>query len=103
MKKLPKIYQGEQNKKFNNNKQLCYLENDEVRLQETKNIKTTEEVLNEIFSGIGYSYNIPVTIKTKDKTYNTSLIAKTKNNLITLDNELIPLSEIISIKKQKND
>ena len=99
MKKLPKIYQADQNKKINNNKKICYLEINEKKYKEEPNQKqepeleekNIEEVLEEIFSGIGYSYNIPITIKTHDKTYNTSLIAKTKKNLVTLDNEIIPI------------
>ena len=104
MKKLPKIYQGEFNKKIINNKKICYVEK-----SNDLNVTTSEnednnimELLNEIFSGIGYSYNIPVIIKTANKEYTTSIIAKTKKNIITLDNEVIPISEIVSIKKKKN-
>ena len=102
MKKLPKIYQGEINKKIKNNKEFCHLETKTIENKTYKNKKPNEEIIDEIFSGIGYSYNIPVIIETKNKVYNTSLIAKTKNNLITLDNEIIPISEIIIIKKQKD-
>ena len=102
MKKLPKIYQGDISKKITNNKEICYLDTTIENLNHQPE-KTNEEIIDEIFSGIGYSYNIPLIIKTKNKKYNTSLIAKTKNNLITLDNEIIPLTEIISIQKQKNN
>ena len=55
-----------------------------------------------MFSGYGYAYNIPVTIKTSTQTYETSLIAKTSNNIITLDNNIIPISDIIDFKINKN-
>ncbi|MCI8568367.1 MAG: hypothetical protein HFJ11_00110 [Bacilli bacterium] len=90
MKKLPKLYKNEINKNINNNKNYCYLKNEVA-------IDSIEEKLNSIFNGIGYSYNIPVTIKTHDKIYKTSLVSKTKNNLITLDNEVIKLEDIISL------
>lgn len=101
MKKLPKIYQTEFNKQINNNRHSCYVENEPLRLNEDY-IQDKNEVLDEIFSGIGYSYNIPIIIKTKNKTYDTSLIARTKYNVVTLDNDVISLNEIISIKKKKN-
>ena len=99
MKKLPKIYQNKIDKNIFNNKERCYVE--------TRNYieETNEESnisLDEVFSGLGYSYNISLIIKTKEKEYNTSLIAKTKKNIITIDNEVIPIDEIISIKKKKN-
>lgn len=101
MKKLPKIYKNEIDKKINNNKNICYVEKEDSVLQKNTKEQITETI-EEIFSGIGYSYNIPVTIKTSNKTYETSLIAKTKNSIITLDNETIPLETIISIQKKKN-
>lgn len=91
MKKLPKIYKNEITKNINNNKEYCYLES----IEEKK--ENIEEKIASIFNGIGYSYNIPVTIRTKDKEYKTSLIAKTKTSLITLDNDTIKISDIISL------
>lgn len=91
MKKLPKIYKNEITKNINNNKEYCYLKDEDVK---NENI---EDKIASIFNGMGYSYNIPVTIRTKDKEYNTSLVAKTKTSLITLDNDTIKISDIISL------
>ncbi len=93
MKKLPKLYKNEITKNISNNKKYCYLQNENV-----KEDKTITEKIENIFNGIGYSYNIPVTIKTKDKEYNTSLVSKTKNNLVTLDNEIIKIEDILSLE-----
>ena len=101
MKKLPKIYQTEFTKKINNNKKVCYIGTEALNIEENY-IQDKERILDEVFSGFGYSYNIPLQIKTKTKQYETSLIARTKQNVVTLDNEVIPISEIISIKKKKN-
>ncbi len=106
MKKLPKVFQNDFSKPINNNKKVCYLRNEDIKEErevvqiekkELEDESTINEVLEEIFSGIGYSYNIPLEIITKNRAYNTSLIAKTKYNLITLDNEIIPISEITNI------
>lgn len=94
MKKLPKVYQNEITKKINNNKTVCYLK-EEKNLFEEHKIPTIMEKIEKVFSTYGYSFNIPVTIKTHNKIYETSLIAKTSNNIITLDNDIIPISDII--------
>lgn len=99
MKKLPKIYQNTINKNINNNKKVCYLKNIDEYQQESKSI---EDTLDTIFNGMGYAYNIPVVITTKNKVYNTSLISKTKDNIITLDNDVISLSEVLDIKIDKD-
>ncbi len=98
MKKLPKVYQNEISKKITNNKTVCYLKEEKEGLRNSESSNTTVlDQLNTIFNGIGYSYNIPVIIKTSSKVYETSLVAKTKNNIVTLDNEIIPISDILEI------
>lgn len=103
MKKLPKVYQNDFNKKISNNKEICYLsDTKEENIPTTNESTNVEVVLDEVFNGLGYAYNIPLKIKTSTKVYETSLIAKTKYNLITLDNEIIPIEEIINIEKKNN-
>lgn len=102
MKKLPKIYQAEFNKKINNNKKFCCVEEKTESVEHISAEENIQELINDIFSGIGYSYNIPLTIKTINKSYETCLIAQTKHNVITIENEVIPISEIITIKRKKN-
>ena len=101
MKKLPKIYQNEINKNIKNNKTIYRFKNEDLTYQKTQETSndTITETLAEIFNGIGYSYNIPVTIRTKEKTYKTTLVSKTKNNIVTIDNEVIPIKEIITLEK----
>lgn len=107
MKKLPKVFQNDFSKTINNNKKVCYLRNEALKeeITNTPVIENKQDIINtldEVFSGIGYAYNIPLEIKTSTKEYNTSLIAKTSNNIITLDNEIIPISDIISINIKNN-
>ncbi len=102
MKKLPKVFKNEINKTINNNKTVCYLKNEKVEEVIEDSTVDVQSILDSIFSGIGYSYNIPVIIKTSSKTYDTSLITKSSLNVITLDNEVIPISDIISIEIKNN-
>jgi len=102
MKKLPKIYQNEITKNINNNKKYCYLEDEKtVQKQQSERgrLFSVKEELDNIFSGFGYSYNIPLIIKTTSKEYKTSLVSRTKNNVVTIENEIIPITEIISIER----
>lgn len=97
MKKLPEIYKNQNTKLIDNNKKVYYMKKEENRSM-IKN--TIEEQLDNIFHGLGYSYNIPVEIITKNTTYHTSLVTKTKENVVTIDNQVIPISDIISITKK---
>ena len=99
MKKLPEIYKNNFTKKIKNNREVCYLRNDDT-ISNLSNINIEKEI-NNIFSGIGYSYNIPVEIVTNKNVYNTSLVAKTRENVVTLDNEIIAIGDIKSIKRLK--
>lgn len=93
MKKLPSIYKNEINKKIKNNREVTYIK------EEKQNIN---EIIDSIFNGVGYSYNIPLIITTKDKIYETSLISRNKKNINTLDNHSIPISEIITIERKSS-
>lgn len=96
MKKLPELYKNLNNTPKDNNKKVYYMESD---IRNTKN-STIEEELENIFNTLGYSYNIPVEIKTTKEIYHTSLVAKTKENVLTIDNQIIPIKEIIQITRK---
>lgn len=93
MKKLPSIYKNEINKKIKNNREVTYIK------EEKQNIN---EIIDSIFNGVGYSYNIPLIITTKDKIYETSLISRNNKNINTLDNHSIPIREIITIERKSS-
>ena len=95
MKKLPKIYHEQINKTIKNNKEIAYVTEKEKEVKVPE--ESIDEVLNKVFNGIGYSFNIPLRIETYNKVYETSLIAKSNNYLITFDNDTIPLSEVKKI------
>lgn len=93
MKKIPKLYKVDNNKIKDNNQLQCNITKEEKI--------SVKKQLDEIFSGLVYPYNISVEIITKDKKYDTSIIARTKDHILTLENNIIPIKEIISIKKKK--
>ena len=89
MKKLPELYKNTNINPKDNNKKICHLK---------ENINVKEEVLDKIFNGISHPYNIKVLITTNNKSYETYLVSKTKKNIVTLDNEVIPIDNIINIE-----
>ncbi len=96
MKKLPELYKNLNTKPIDNNKKVYYMKED-VRQNLPNSI---EEELDNIFHSLGYSYNIPVEIITRTNTYHTSLVARTKENVLTIDNITIPLKDIIQISRK---
>ena len=91
IKKLPKLYKNETSNIKNNNKKYCYVE-DKI------NNKTIKETLDEIFRGVGYSYNIKVLIEKGNEKIETYLTTRTKNYVITKDNKIIDIKDINNIE-----
>lgn len=88
-KELPKIFKNKTNKIFTNNNDIYYGE-----LQDRKKKVTVDDLFqtNEIYrTKVKITYNNSTVFKT--------IIGKTQNNLITLDNEIIPISNIIEIEE----
>ena len=101
MKKLPSIYKNSINKQINNNKNYCYLKENNSSNNNLNNIvdKNINYTLDSIFNNIGYPYNINVLIKTKNMEYNTYLVTRNNSTITTLDNEIINIDDIISINR----
>lgn len=102
IKKLPKIYQNTINKQINNNKKVYYINGNSK--QEIKNDNMNQNqidlVIDGIFNDDGFAFNIPVIIKTNTKTYETSLITRTNEYLLTFDKHKIKVSDIIYIQRK---
>jgi hypothetical protein len=88
-KELPKVFQNRIVKPINNNDRVFYGDSKDSR----KSSSTVDELFkpNEI-----YRTNARITLK--DRTIDKKIIGRTQNNLITIDNEIIPISEIIQIE-----
>lgn len=94
---LPNIYQNKKEIKSNN--QIEYQINNKTPIKKDINIK---DKINSIFKSNNYIYKIPVIIKTKNnEEKNTYIIGKTNRYLITIDNELIQINDIVDINENK--
>ena len=107
-KDLPKVYANTIDKVIKNNKKIYMTDQKEkTSIKEQENIKniTTEqnkksidEQIKMILNTKKYIYKIPVEIETEKEIIITKIIGKNKNNLITIDNELIKIDTIKNIK-----
>jgi len=87
--KLPNIYKGNVAASANNNLRVAYADKEE-RVD-------AKDLINKIFKQ-NKLYKQEVEIETKDKTYNTKIIGKTNEHVITINNEIIKIADIIKIK-----
>ena len=104
MKDLPKVFRNNIDKKFTNNNSVYYSSNDVRSLntsEELKDNKTVLQKINEIFASPNYVYKANVEIILKDKKVTKRIIGRNKNYIITMDNMLIPVSDIVDIKSIK--
>ena len=72
-----------------------------IKQKEEEEQASIEDKINAIFRTRGYPFNIPVTISFAGKTINTFLAARMGSNIITLDNEIIPIATITSLEIKK--
>ena len=105
-KKLPKVFANKIDKELKNNATVYYDKN-EVRNEQKDNsnsIFTVNQKINQIFSSARYVYKADVIITTKNGKVNKRIIGRNRNELITMDNEVINVNNILDIKfKKKND
>lgn len=102
MKQLPPIFKVGNNIKDTNQKYYYEKATNKTKSKEIKksidNNLSIEEKINKIFKTKGYAFNIPVEITFSNKTVNTYLALKKNDSIITLDNEVIPISTITSLE-----
>lgn len=104
-KKLPKVFANKIEKKVENNNRIYYSnkEKEEIKSNfiESKG-KNVLQKINHIFNSNNYIYKADVEITLKDKKIVKRIIGKNKTHLITNENELVAISDIIDIKKSFN-
>ena len=101
MSDLPRMYHNKIEKDLNNNKKVfSTLEKEEERRSiniNNKNNYTVEQKIYNIFNSPNYIYKIDVIIVTDKGKDKKRIVGKTKTNLITMDNEYIPINTIRDI------
>ena len=95
--KKKKIYVNKVNKKIDNNQTYCDVNNEESIFNYHDDELSVDEKLNKLFNTNGYIFNIDVKIITDNKTYHTKIAGKVGDNIITLDNDIIKISDIKDI------
>lgn len=101
-KKLPGVFANKVSKEASHNSSVSYTTNkEEISEKPVKRQSIIGENINQkinnIFSSTRYVYKADVNITLKDKTIKRKIIGKNSIHLITIDNELIPISDIIDI------
>lgn len=108
-KKLPKVFANKIDKTLDNNRNVFYSSKDEeldLRSSETddRNVRAFDsngqninQKINSIFSSTKYVYKADVDIVTRNGRISKRVIGKNSTHLITIDNELIPITDIIDI------
>lgn len=99
MKKLPNLYTNTFNKKIDNSLEYITIPNKIIENKTALSKYALNKKIENIFKSKNYIYKIKVEITQKDKITIETIIGKTKNNLITLDNKLISINDILDIKK----
>lgn len=99
-KELPKMYQNKINKSVGNIQKVYSTigKNDDGNHKKYSCISVDQKI-EQIFSAPDYVYKADVTIVTDTETIKRRVVARNKNNIITIDNEYIPISLIRDIYK----
>lgn len=93
-KELPKLYANKIDKVLTNNATISC--GSEEIINVGKDINVAEKIIN-IFNSPNYVYKAEVKIKLKSGVVKKQIIGKNKTHLITLDNELIPIEDILDL------
>ena len=107
-KELPRMYQNKFDKQFTNiQKTYSTLDRNDTTIEEIpkterKEIKkydlyTIEQKIYNIFKSPTYIYKAAVVIVTDNEILEKRIIGKSRDNLITIDNEYIPIDNIRDI------
>lgn len=103
MKELPKMYHNNIDKEILNNERVYSTlegkkdDSRKISNNPSKNNYTVEQKIYNIFNSPNYIYKIDVVITTDTEQLRKRIVGKTKTNLITMDNEYIPINTIRDI------
>ena len=112
MKELPKMYRNRIEKEITNNEKIfstmfnnvnpVFEKEDNRKIKvDNRNNYTVEQKIANIFKSPNYIYKIDVVIVGDKGKQTKRIVGKTKTNLITMDNEYIPINTIRDIYIEK--
>ena len=99
--KKNKIFVNKIERKVGNNQSFYDIKEDDnintfPEIKENDNL-TVKDKLDKLLNRNGYVFNVDVKIITYNKAYDTRVAGKVNNHLITLDNDIINISDIKDI------
>jgi len=112
MKELPKMYRNRIEKEITNNEKIFSTmfnnvnhtfekeEDRKIKIDNRNNLTVEQKIAN-IFKSPNYIYKIDVVIVSDTGKQSKRIVGKTKTNLITMDNEYIPINTIRDIYIEK--
>ena len=95
-KSLPKVFVNVQNKKILNNKELFYSRCESKII----NNLIIENKINHILNSKDFFIKANVIINLNNNLNSVTIVGRTKDNLLTIENNTIPIKDIIDIKKE---
>lgn len=95
-KDLPDVFPVPVNKKIDNVQSVYYGKEDR-KIKDNNDNLSIESKINRIFNSTNYIYKKEVTIKTNNNQFSKTLVGRTPECLLTMDNEKINISDIIDI------
>jgi len=95
-KKIPKVFANRIDKKIENNDTYSITRNDDVKIKENRGLDINSKI-NQIFKSTKYIYKIDVEIVVSTGTITKRIIGRKNGYLITIDNELIKIDDILDI------
>lgn len=114
-RKLPGVFVNKIEKRINNNETVYYTSNQNheqsTSVKESavvqKKIGSIEpnikQKINELFKSVNYIYKLDVSITLKDQKITKRIIGYNSQDLITFDNERIPIQDILDIEVLKKE
>ena len=100
MKDLPKVFHNKIDKKIDNNRSVYY-SNNNYQEEQSVDTRSVLQKINDIFSSPNYVYKANVEITLKDKKVTKRIIGRNKDYIITMDNDLILINDIVDIRSTK--
>lgn len=105
MAKKPKVFENEIDKSIRNNKEVFDSTKEEMEfIPEKEEIGSSEsngsvvDKITRLLNRNGYIFNVDVLIITRDGQFKTHIASVINNHIITLDNDIINIDDVIDIK-----
>ena len=96
MAEKPKMYQNREEKEFHNNRQF-FVSNDRENVNRVWDSNDIRKKINDIVNSASFIYRTKVNIVLGNEIISRKIVGIYNNNLVTIDNEYIPIDNIKDI------